>query len=99
MKFYNSQSSLPLETSERRVGDTYPPKKLPDHRGEYFNHSKARLVQRDFKDIDGTLIAPHELYEKLTEGTLILVQVSLVTYIIADDKKKVGSFCSWLNVA
>ncbi|KAJ7218942.1 hypothetical protein C8J57DRAFT_1537296 [Mycena rebaudengoi] len=77
------------KAAERRVGDTYPPKKLPDHRGEYFNHSKARLVQRDFKDIDGTLIAPHELYEKLTEGTLRLVQVSLVTYIIADDKKKI----------
>ncbi|KAJ7259060.1 hypothetical protein C8J57DRAFT_1515768 [Mycena rebaudengoi] len=78
-----------VAASERRVGDTYSPKKHPDHRGEYFNHFKAKLVQRDFKDIDGTLIAPHELYEKLTEGTLILFQVSLITYIIADDKKKI----------
>ncbi|KAJ7883708.1 hypothetical protein B0H14DRAFT_3432830 [Mycena olivaceomarginata] len=27
-------------------------------------------------DVDGTLIAPHELYSKLTEGTLVLVTVS-----------------------
>ncbi|KAJ7475565.1 hypothetical protein B0H11DRAFT_2194937 [Mycena galericulata] len=68
----------------RQVGDTYPPDMLPDHKGSYFAHAKAKLVQRPYKDEDGHLIAPHELYEKLTEGTLFSAQVSLLTYIIKE---------------
>jgi hypothetical protein len=66
---------------ERKVGDTYPPDALPDHRGPYFAHQQSKLVQRDYRDVDGELIAPHELYEKLTEGTLFSAQVTLHTYI------------------
>ncbi|KAJ6529946.1 hypothetical protein B0H10DRAFT_2441218 [Mycena sp. CBHHK59/15] len=73
---------------ERAIGDTYEPNMLPDHRSNYFNHDKAKLVQRDYKDTDGSLIALHELYGKLTEGTLILVVVSLVTYVIKEEGRK-----------
>ncbi|KAJ7902536.1 hypothetical protein B0H14DRAFT_2555079 [Mycena olivaceomarginata] len=38
--------------------------------------TKAKLVQRNIKDEDGMLIAPHKLYEKLTEGTLFIALVS-----------------------
>jgi hypothetical protein len=53
---------------------------LPDHKVPYFSHEKSRLVQRQFKDENGNLIAPHELYGKLTEGALFSAQVSLSTY-------------------
>ncbi|KAJ6554114.1 hypothetical protein B0H10DRAFT_2446512 [Mycena sp. CBHHK59/15] len=78
------------EVTERKVGDHYPPDDLPDHRGPYFAHDKAKLVQRDYKDVDGNLIAPHELYSKLTEGTLVLVTVSLVKYVITNQKSEKG---------
>ncbi|KAF8124026.1 hypothetical protein K438DRAFT_1791939 [Mycena galopus ATCC 62051] len=70
--------------AERKVGDHYPPDLLPDHQGPYFAHEKAKLVQRDYRDADGTLIAPHELYSKLTEGTLVLLTVSFATYVITN---------------
>lgn len=53
-------------------------------------HDKAKLVQRDYRDADGSLIAPHELYSKLTEGTLVLVTVSLATYVIINQKNERG---------
>lgn len=75
---------------ERQIGDTYPPEKLPDHQGPYFAHDKTKLVQRDYRDVDSSLIAPYELYEKLTEGTLVLVMLSFVTYVIKDQKNERG---------
>ncbi|KAJ7841933.1 hypothetical protein B0H14DRAFT_3869057 [Mycena olivaceomarginata] len=64
--------------SPRKVGDTYSPDMLPDHKGPYFSHEKSRLVQRQIKDENGNFIAPHEL------GTLFSAQVSLSTYINKD---------------
>lgn len=68
-------------SSERKVGDTYEPDCLPDHRGPYFAHQEAKLVQRDYRDSDGNLIAPHELYGMLTEGTLFSAQITMPSYI------------------
>ncbi|KAJ7236708.1 hypothetical protein C8J57DRAFT_1530000 [Mycena rebaudengoi] len=67
--------------TERRIGDTYDPNLLPDHRGPYFNHKDAKLIQRDIRDHDDTLIAPHELYSRLTEGTLFTALVTFETYV------------------
>lgn len=61
---------------------------LSDHKGAYFSHEKAKLVQRPYKDEDGHLIAPHELYSKLTEGTLFSAQISLSTYVMKDKNPK-----------
>ncbi|KAJ7189941.1 hypothetical protein GGX14DRAFT_408393 [Mycena pura] len=80
-----------LEPAERKIGDKYSPSKLSDHRGPYFAHDKAELVQRDYTDKDGKLIAPEELYATLTEGTLVLVVVSLATYVIKDQKTESGA--------
>ncbi|KAJ7938696.1 hypothetical protein B0H13DRAFT_1851282 [Mycena leptocephala] len=52
---------------ERRVGDTYPP--------------TFCLTTRDYRGVDGELIAPAELYTELTEGTLFSAQITLHTYI------------------
>jgi hypothetical protein len=75
---------------ERRIGDTYPPSRLPSIRGDYWAFDKAVLVQRNHKDIDGSLIARHELNDKLVEGTLVLVQLKFVTYIMTDRKTEKG---------
>ncbi|KAJ7674295.1 hypothetical protein B0H17DRAFT_1208103 [Mycena rosella] len=81
---YEKSLTIFLAVLARKVGDTYSPDMLPDHKGSYFAHDKAKLVQRPYKDEDGFLIAPHELYSKLTEGTLFSAQISLSTYIIKD---------------
>ncbi|KAJ6568175.1 hypothetical protein B0H10DRAFT_2437702 [Mycena sp. CBHHK59/15] len=78
--------------SEReRVVYSAPPSKLSDHRGPYFAHDKAEFTQRDYTDKDGKLIAPEELYATLTEGTLVLVMLSLATYVITDQKSDKGT--------
>ncbi|KAJ7795455.1 hypothetical protein B0H14DRAFT_3495918 [Mycena olivaceomarginata] len=83
---------VPPESTKRKIGDKYPPSKLSDHRGPYFAHDKAELVQRNYTDKDGKLIGPEELYATLTEGTLVLVVlvVSLATYVIRDQKTESG---------
>ncbi|KAF7355816.1 ATP-dependent DNA helicase [Mycena venus] len=75
---------------ERKIGDTYPPSVLPDHRGPCFAHDKAVVTQRDYVDADGNLIAPAELYSTLVEGTLVLVTVYFATYIMKDQKNDRG---------
>ncbi|KAJ7720060.1 hypothetical protein B0H14DRAFT_3521062 [Mycena olivaceomarginata] len=44
----------------------------------------------DNRDVDNSLIAPWELTRKLVEGTLVLVMVSFVTYVITDQKSERG---------
>ncbi|KAJ7056294.1 hypothetical protein C8F01DRAFT_1155552, partial [Mycena amicta] len=63
---------------------------LPDHRGPFFQHVHAKLVQNDYRDTDNTLIAPWERGVKLVEGTVILVSVSLVNYVIPYAQSKDG---------
>ncbi|KAJ6605033.1 hypothetical protein B0H10DRAFT_2229244 [Mycena sp. CBHHK59/15] len=64
------------QVTERKVGDTYPPIMLPKVQGPFYALDKARLFQRDYRDVDNSLIAPNELTAKLTEGTLVLVMIS-----------------------
>ncbi|KAJ7889159.1 hypothetical protein B0H14DRAFT_2561999 [Mycena olivaceomarginata] len=81
---------VPPEPTECKISDKYLPSKLSDHLGPYFAHDKAELVQWDYTDKDGKLIAPEKLYTMLTEGTLVLVVVSLATYVIRDQKTDSG---------
>ncbi|KAJ7776485.1 hypothetical protein DFH07DRAFT_980635 [Mycena maculata] len=82
-------AALP-QVTERKVGDTYPPSTLSDVQGPAFQSEKAVLTQRDYHDLNGNLIAPGVLYGTLTEGTLVLVTVSFVTYIMTDQKTDRG---------
>ncbi|KAJ7743419.1 hypothetical protein B0H14DRAFT_2987487, partial [Mycena olivaceomarginata] len=89
----NEGSDAPMATpdiAERKIGDRYPPGRLSDHQGPYFAHQSAELVQRDYTDTDSKLIAPHELYQKLTEGTLVLVMLSFATYVITGQTTEAG---------
>ncbi|KAJ6556952.1 hypothetical protein B0H10DRAFT_1967463 [Mycena sp. CBHHK59/15] len=72
----------------RKVGNAYPLNMMSDHKGTYFNHVKAMMPQHDYKDKDGNLIAPHEYYKKLREGTLVLAKVSLSFYTFKDRNPK-----------
>ncbi|KAJ7231605.1 hypothetical protein C8J57DRAFT_1250967 [Mycena rebaudengoi] len=74
---------------ERKVGDTYELDSLPDHRGPYFAHQESKLVQRDYRDVNGELITPGELYEKLTEGTLFFAQPQNKIYHIYVEKLRI----------
>ncbi|KAJ6610531.1 hypothetical protein B0H10DRAFT_2224910 [Mycena sp. CBHHK59/15] len=71
-----------------KVGNAYPLNMMSDHKGTYFNHVKAMMPQHDYKDKDGNLIAPHEYYKKLREGTLVLAKVSLSFYTFKDRNPK-----------
>ncbi|KAJ6576325.1 hypothetical protein B0H10DRAFT_2199104 [Mycena sp. CBHHK59/15] len=84
------EMAVPPQVTERKVGDTYPPSTLSDVQGPAFQFEKAVLIQRDYHDLNGNLIAPGELYGTLTEGTLVLVTVSFVTYIMTDQKMERG---------
>ncbi|KAJ7690512.1 hypothetical protein B0H17DRAFT_1201637 [Mycena rosella] len=46
---------------------------LPEVQGPFYALDKARLFQRDYRDVNNSLIAPWELTTKLVEGTLVLV--------------------------
>ncbi|KAF8147074.1 hypothetical protein K438DRAFT_1780285 [Mycena galopus ATCC 62051] len=81
--------NIEREVTERKIGDLFPPSVLPEIRGDCFGLEKSRLVQRDYKDMEGNLISPAELNSKLTEGTLVLVMVKFATYIMKDQNKKV----------
>ncbi|KAJ7894685.1 hypothetical protein B0H14DRAFT_3854258 [Mycena olivaceomarginata] len=49
---------VPPEPTDRKIGHKYLPSKLSDHRGPYFAHDKAELVQWDYTDKDGTCFTP-----------------------------------------
>lgn len=75
--------------SDRKIGDLFPLSALPEIRGPCFGLEKSKLVQRDYKDVEGNLISPAALNSKLTEGTLVLVMVKFATYIMKEQNKKV----------
>ncbi|KAJ6595967.1 hypothetical protein B0H10DRAFT_1960296 [Mycena sp. CBHHK59/15] len=69
-----------------------PPSMLPEVQGPFYALDKARLFQRDYRDVDNSLIAPNELTAKLTEGTLVLVMISFLQVGEGDpkpDKKQI----------
>ncbi|KAJ7817262.1 hypothetical protein B0H14DRAFT_3877542 [Mycena olivaceomarginata] len=89
----NNSGDVDMEDTpigERKVGDVYPARMLPEVRGPLFALDKAQLRQHDYRDADGNLIAAHEVRVKLTEGTLVLVILELVTYVITPQKGEKG---------
>ncbi|KAF7375547.1 hypothetical protein MSAN_00442900 [Mycena sanguinolenta] len=77
-----NDTQMEAPAAERKIGDTYEPDMLSEHRGPYFAHSSdIKLVQRDHRTADDRLIAPYEFHKELTEGTLFSAQITLHTYI------------------
>ncbi|KAJ7699759.1 hypothetical protein B0H16DRAFT_1749280 [Mycena metata] len=71
-----------------KLGAFYEPSILPDYGGSYFNHTKAKLVQLDVRDIKNELIPPWKFYDALRPGTLVLCLVSLHCFSMTDDGGK-----------
>ncbi|KAJ7903688.1 hypothetical protein B0H14DRAFT_952702 [Mycena olivaceomarginata] len=83
---------------DRRIDDKYDPTLLPDHRGSYFDHQEAKLVQGNIKDEDGMPIVPHERYEELTEGTPSIAPVPLETSALKKDYPSKVHFSCLLHI-
>ncbi|KAF8319551.1 hypothetical protein F5887DRAFT_928294, partial [Amanita rubescens] len=62
--------------SEIKLGAHYDPRLLSDYGGALFNHSLAKLVQRNTVDEDGILTPPWLEYDKLRNGTVVLTRIS-----------------------
>jgi hypothetical protein len=75
------------------VGALYDPNLLPDHRGKYFQHPNAKLVQQDMVDEEENLIVPWDMPKKLREGTVVLVEATLVCWHISDRKVRLSRSC------
>ncbi|KAJ6461570.1 hypothetical protein C8R47DRAFT_1080539 [Mycena vitilis] len=71
-----------------KLGAHYEPSLLPDYGGAYFNHTKAKLVQQDVRDVQNNLIPPWKIYEALRPGTLVLLLVSLHCFLMNDENSK-----------
>ncbi|KAF8214482.1 hypothetical protein K438DRAFT_880770 [Mycena galopus ATCC 62051] len=79
---FQKDADIQAATPTRKVGDTYDPDMFSEHRGDFFDHSPdIKLIQRDYQNVDKSLIAPFELKNVLTEGTFFSAQVTLHTYI------------------
>ncbi|KAJ7812520.1 hypothetical protein B0H14DRAFT_2605744 [Mycena olivaceomarginata] len=96
------QSNIPMQTTTptRQVGDTYDPDMFSEHRGNYFDHSlDIKIIQRDHRDADNSLIPPWELKKIPTEGTFFSAQVTLQTYIFSGNGVPNKYATVWLSHA
>ncbi|KAJ3761507.1 hypothetical protein EV360DRAFT_80163 [Lentinula raphanica] len=62
------------------LGDTYPCTAWPGYGGPRFNHTFARAAQMNVRDPQGRLIRPHNMYEWLAPGALVLIQATMHVY-------------------
>ncbi|KAF8995638.1 hypothetical protein BDQ17DRAFT_1330452 [Cyathus striatus] len=74
----------PKQATASKAENFYEPSNLPDYQGSYYQLNKAKLVQQDFKDVNGSPIRPWEVHDKLRPGTLVVIDASLIEWIIPD---------------
>ncbi|KAJ7931851.1 hypothetical protein B0H13DRAFT_2308239 [Mycena leptocephala] len=77
-------------SAERKIGDLYPPERLPEVRGPFYALERSQLRQHDYRNSDGTLISPPKIKSVLTPGTLVLVMLKLILYVMRDQKTEKG---------
>lgn len=63
-----------------QLGALYSPWLLSDYGGTAFEFEESMLAQQDIVDSEGSLIAPWELYEKMTPGSLVLMQAKMFVW-------------------
>ena len=71
-----------------QLGAYYEPRLLHDYGGTIFNHSAAKLLQRNITDTNGSLIPPWDEYDKLRTGTVVLMKVTF-TVPVGNTRRKV----------
>ncbi|EPQ50026.1 hypothetical protein GLOTRDRAFT_134332 [Gloeophyllum trabeum ATCC 11539] len=70
-----------------KLGATYNPRLLPDYSRPLYQLKTARLTQPDIVDVNGKLIPPWLLHDKLRPGTLIVANVELVVWVFKKGKE------------
>ncbi|KAJ7913839.1 hypothetical protein B0H13DRAFT_1873581 [Mycena leptocephala] len=59
-------------------------------RGPFYALERSQLRQHDYRNSDGTLISPLEINSVLTPGTLVLVMLKFILYVMRDQKTEKG---------
>ncbi|EDR08994.1 uncharacterized protein LACBIDRAFT_296655 [Laccaria bicolor S238N-H82] len=68
---------------EIKVGNsTYDSNVLIDYGCPLFRHVHSQLVQHDISTLDRRIIPPWEEYDALKEGTLVIITISIHTFIM-----------------
>ncbi|KAH7870457.1 uncharacterized protein C8R40DRAFT_1175477 [Lentinula edodes] len=70
------------------VGAQYDYKLMPDYGGKVFALNKARLLQPDWRKIDGDLIVPWKNYLQLRPGTVVVANVSFRLHVLQPKDKR-----------
>lgn len=55
---------------------------MPDFGGPVFAFEKARLIQPDWRDVNGDLIPPWLNHKLLRPGTLVVANMSIQVYVM-----------------
>ncbi|KAG1846002.1 hypothetical protein C8R48DRAFT_678015 [Suillus tomentosus] len=88
-----SDMSMDLPTTdntpsqERTTNDLYDPQILSDYKGQLYQHNESKLRQLDIRDVDNALIHPTKWYSKLRRGALVLVNGTLHTFTMEDNRR------------
>ncbi|KAJ3846653.1 hypothetical protein EV368DRAFT_88704 [Lentinula lateritia] len=70
------------------VGAQYDYKLMPDYGGKVFAFNKARLIQPDWRKLDGDLIVPWKNYLQLRPGTVVVANVSFRLHVLQPKDKR-----------
>ncbi|KAJ3909203.1 hypothetical protein F5879DRAFT_918441 [Lentinula edodes] len=70
------------------VGAQYDYKLMPDYGGKVFAFNKARLIQPDWRKLDGDLIVPWRNYLQLRPGTVVVANVSFRLHVLQPKDKR-----------
>jgi hypothetical protein len=68
----------------------YAPERLPEVRGPFYALERVKLRQQDYRNSDGTLISPPEIPSVLIPGTLVLVMLKFIVYVMKDQRTERG---------
>ncbi|KAH7872500.1 uncharacterized protein C8R40DRAFT_1173588 [Lentinula edodes] len=92
MPLLQDTSETPLPTAEKHivwptaeeifVGAEYDHRLMPDFGGPVFAFEKARLIQPDWRDVNGDLIPPWLNHKLLRPGTLVVANMSIQVYVM-----------------
>ncbi|KAG9016750.1 hypothetical protein FRB90_002272 [Tulasnella sp. 427] len=82
----NTDTSSTSTPATVTLNSTYVPSEVfPDHTGDQFaNHNGCRVVQLDFRDINGELVPMADVRRVFRPGTFIQSRVTLNAYDIVD---------------
>ncbi|KAJ4489697.1 hypothetical protein C8J55DRAFT_557589 [Lentinula edodes] len=68
--------------SEIYCGALYDHRLMPDFGGPLFALKKAKPVQPDWRDVDGSLIVPWKNFSLLRPGTLVVANISIRVHVL-----------------